>query len=82
MHTSMLVHAAIQSAKAQTQAVPYVDAAACLACYKCMARPFCRSKALVQLDPGEPPFIDASRCYGCDLCIVECPVGAIHLSHF
>ena len=72
---------AIQSAKAQTQAVPYVEAEACPACFQCPARAVCRSKALVRLDAGEPPFIDGSRCYGCDLRISECPAGAIRLNH-
>jgi MinD superfamily P-loop ATPase len=79
MHTSTGVQAAIQSAKAQ--AVPYVKPESCLAFFKCPARAVCRSKALVQLDAAEPPFIDACRCYGCDLCIAECPVGAIRLNH-
>ena len=70
----------IQSAKAQTQAVPYVDVGLCQGCVKCEARAVCRSKALIQLDPGEPPFVDASRCYGCDLCVAACPFGAIRLN--
>jgi Fe-S-cluster-containing hydrogenase component 2 len=70
---------AIQSAKTQIQAVPYVDAALCQACRKCPARAVCKSKALIQLDPEEPPFVDASRCYGCDLCIQACPFGALRL---
>jgi len=71
----------IQSAKAQAQAVPYVDESICHACRKCPARAVCKSKALLQLDPGEPPFVDASRCYGCNLCIPACPFGALRLDH-
>ena len=81
MQSATGVRMALQSAKAQTQAVPYVEAEACVACFQCLARAVCRSKALVQLDPGEPPFIDGSRCHGCDLCIAECSVGAIRLNH-
>jgi Fe-S-cluster-containing hydrogenase component 2 len=71
----------IQSAKAQTQAIPYLDAELCQCCDKCAARAVCRSKALVQLDRGDSPFVDASRCYGCDLCVPACPFGAIQLNH-
>ncbi len=67
----------IQSAKAQTQAVPYVEVSLCQCCPKCAARAVCRSNALIQLDPGEPPFVDASRCYGCNLCVTACPFEAI-----
>lgn len=54
-----------------------VDLVRCRACAKCLARRVCRSKALVQVDPGEPPFVDPNRCYGCLLCVVECPFDAI-----
>jgi MinD superfamily P-loop ATPase len=67
----------IQSAKAQTQAVPYVEVNLCQCCPKCAARAVCRSNALIQLDPGEPPFVDSSRCYGCNLCLTACPFEAI-----
>ena len=72
--------AMIQNSKTQIQAVPWVNVALCQACDKCLARSICRSKALVQLDPDEPPFVDGSRCYGCDLCIPACPFGAIGLN--
>jgi len=63
--------------KAQVLAVPYVDDVKCAACRRCPARSACKSKAILQLDPGEPPFIDSSRCYACYACLPACPNGAI-----
>ncbi len=70
----------IDFTKAQVTAVPHVDDDLCHACRKCQARQVCKSKAILQLDPDEPPFIDASRCYGCQACIPACPFGAIVLN--
>ncbi|RLC69678.1 MAG: hypothetical protein DRI52_08435 [Chloroflexi bacterium] len=67
----------LETIKAQVTAVPHVEDAACRLCRKCLARAVCKSKAIIQLDPGEAPFIDASRCYGCQVCIAACPAGAI-----
>ncbi len=64
-------------AKAKPSAVPYVLDEKCLACRKCVARASCRSKAILQIDPGEPPFIDGNLCYGCHVCVPACPSGAI-----
>jgi MinD superfamily P-loop ATPase len=66
--------------KAQVTAIPHVVDDLCQACRKCLARKVCRTKAILQLDPGEPPFIDASLCYGCHTCIPACPHGAIVLN--
>jgi len=66
--------------KTQVTAVPRIVDERCAACRKCVARQSCKSKAIVQLDPGEPPFIDASRCYGCHLCLAACPHDAITLN--
>jgi Fe-S-cluster-containing hydrogenase component 2 len=74
------VSVAIHSAKAQVQAVPFVDTMLCQACPRCPARVVCKSKALLQLDPGEHAFVDASRCYGCNVCLPACPSGAVRLS--
>jgi len=63
--------------KAPVDAVPRVNEELCAACRRCMARSVCKSKALIQLDPGEPPYIDSSRCYACYACIPVCPNGAI-----
>jgi len=37
----------------------------------------CKTKALVQVDPGEAPLVDGARCYGCYKCVPACPYGAI-----
>ena len=57
--------------------VPRVAEDLCQACAKCEAREVCRVKALVAIDPGEPPFVDGSLCYGCLVCIPACPFEAI-----
>jgi len=67
----------IDTTKAQATAVPQVIDSLCLACRKCLARSVCRTKAILQLDPGEAPFIDSNLCYGCHACIPACPQGAI-----
>jgi MinD superfamily P-loop ATPase len=67
----------IESTRAQVTAVPQVMDDICRACKKCVARQVCRTKAILQIDPGEPPYIDSHRCYGCHLCIPACPHGAI-----
>jgi MinD superfamily P-loop ATPase len=70
---SELVH------RAPANRIPTIDDVKCRACRRCLARPVCRPKAIVQVDPGEPPVIDASRCFGCLICASQCPVGAIGL---
>jgi MinD superfamily P-loop ATPase len=71
----------LDSTKAQVTAIPYVVDELCRACRKCLARQVCRSKAILQLDPGEPPYIDSNLCYGCRVCIPACPNGAIVLNN-
>jgi MinD superfamily P-loop ATPase len=68
-----------ESIKAQVTAVPRIDDKVCRACRKCVARQVCRSKAILQIDPGEPPIVDPSRCYGCNACLTACPFDAIVL---
>ncbi len=62
---------------AQEKDIPVVDLGRCRACRRCAARAVCRTKAIVQLDPGEAPMIDAGRCFGCLVCAPACPAGAI-----
>lgn len=70
----------LESTKAQVAAIPVVMDDLCQACHRCAARKVCRTKAILQIDPGEPPFIDASLCYGCHACIPACPYRAISLN--
>jgi MinD superfamily P-loop ATPase len=65
--------------KAQVTSIPRVDDDLCQACHRCPARKVCRTKAILQIDPGEPPFIDPNLCFGCRVCIPACPSGAIVL---
>lgn len=67
----------VEFTKAQVTAVPYVDETICRSCRKCEARSVCRSKAILRIDPDEPPVIDPSKCYGCNVCLTACPFGAI-----
>ena len=69
----------VEFTKAQIASVPQIDDAGCRACRKCVARDVCRSKAILQIDPGEPPVIDPSKCYGCNVCLTACPFAAIVL---
>jgi TPP-dependent indolepyruvate ferredoxin oxidoreductase alpha subunit len=57
--------------------VAWVDDDLCTACYRCDARRACTIKALLQIDPYEPPFVDTHRCMGCFDCVEACPNEAI-----
>lgn len=70
----------LETIKAQATAIPHIVDERCWACRKCLARSLCRSKAILQIDLGEPPFIDPGRCYGCHACIPACPAEAIVLN--
>ena len=67
----------VEFTKAQIAAVPTIDETICQVCRTCEARSVCRSKAILRIDPGEPPVIDPSKCYGCNICLTACPFGAI-----
>ncbi len=49
----------------------------CQACERCKAVKACRTKAIVQIDPGEPPYLEPDRCRDCWACIKACVNGAI-----
>jgi MinD superfamily P-loop ATPase len=70
----------VQSARAQITAIPFVATDLCQRCAQCSSRLVCRSKALIRIDPEDPPFVDTSRCYGCNVCIPACPFGALRLN--
>lgn len=57
-----------------------IDEERCRACRRCLAAKACKVRAIVRLDPDEPPFLDVSRCYDCRLCIPACPFKAISVA--
>lgn len=57
--------------------LPRVDAVKCRVCSSCNANAVCRTKAMLIVDPGEPPYVDGSRCQGCRLCVPACPFSAV-----
>ncbi len=56
---------------------PEIDWDLCQGCIPCEAHYACKTRAIVQIDPGEPVFIDLSRCNTCGLCILACAWSAI-----
>ena len=61
------------------QSVAWVNGSLCMSCRRCEARQVCRTKAILQIDPGEPPFVDVHRCMGCMDCMKACPFEAIQV---
>lgn len=51
----------------------------CEVCEPCQARLVCRTRAIVKIDPDQPPYIEHSRCSGCAVCIKACPCSAIRI---
>jgi MinD superfamily P-loop ATPase len=58
---------------------PIIDFDVCQACRPCEARLACNTRAIVNLDPDEPPYIALERCSGCSACVVSCSFGAIQM---
>lgn len=58
---------------------PVINYSVCQACYRCFARPACRTRAIVQIDPDESPYIALDRCSGCAACVTACCCQAITL---
>ncbi len=54
-----------------------IEAEKCQVCQPCLAAEACKVRAIVKIDPDEPPFVDLERCYDCRLCIPACPYEAI-----
>jgi MinD superfamily P-loop ATPase len=44
-----------------------IDEDRCRVCRHCLAAQVCKVRAIVRLDPDEPPVLDVSRCYDCRL---------------
>ncbi len=55
----------------------HINFDSCRSCRRCKASQACRLKAIVQVDPGEPPYLDVERCRDCRICIPACPFDAI-----
>jgi Fe-S-cluster-containing hydrogenase component 2 len=58
---------------------PEIDWELCQVCNPCLAKPACRTRAVVKFDPDEPPFIEMERCNGCAKCVPACPFAAISM---
>jgi Fe-S-cluster-containing hydrogenase component 2 len=58
-----------------------VNGEKCKACAPCLARQVCKTKALMQIDAGEPAIIDVTRCRGCGDCMHACPYAAIAMGN-
>jgi Pyruvate/2-oxoacid:ferredoxin oxidoreductase delta subunit len=56
---------------------PEINWDACQECSPCLARKSCKTKALLQLDPGDAPYIDYARCTNCAQCVLGCSFSAI-----
>lgn len=54
-----------------------IDESLCRACRKCLGARVCKTGAIRNIDPGEPPYLDPSLCRGCLICTSACPAGAI-----
>ncbi len=55
----------------------HIDPHLCQACQRCTAAKACRTKAIVQIDPGETPYLETERWRDCWACIPACPHGAV-----
>lgn len=56
-----------------------VDDGRCQNCRPCLAQKVCEVKAILRIDPDEPPVIETHRCHGCRLCLLACPHEAIRV---
>lgn len=58
---------------------PEIDWDICQVCDPCQAQLVCKTRALVKIEPDEPPYLEMSRCTRCSLCILACTCQAILL---
>jgi len=58
---------------------PIINFELCQACHPCEARIVCTTRAIVKLDPDEPPYIAIERCSGCAACVLACACSAIQM---
>lgn len=57
-----------------------IDDERCRACRRWLAAKVRKVRAIVRVDPDEPPFLDVSRCYDSRLCASTCPFEAISVA--
>lgn len=60
---------------------PVINYETCQTCQPCEARLACKTRAIVKLDPDEPPYIAIERCSGCSACVVACVCSAIQMCY-
>jgi MinD superfamily P-loop ATPase len=56
---------------------PEINWQICQTCEPCQARLACKTRAILQIDPGEPPYVEIVRCNSCAACVLACCCGAI-----
>lgn len=60
---------------------PELDWDVCQICIPCEARKACNTRAIVQIDPDEPPYIEITRCNSCGQCVLSCQFEAITMQN-
>jgi Pyruvate/2-oxoacid:ferredoxin oxidoreductase delta subunit len=58
---------------------PIINFLICQVCDPCESRLVCNTRAIVKLDPAEPPYIAVERCTGCAACVLACACSAIQM---
>lgn len=58
---------------------PEINWETCQACFPCLARQACKTRAIIKIDPDEPPVLEIARCNSCGLCVLACTCGAIRM---
>jgi len=66
---------------ADNMIVPVIDWDICQHCEPCDARLARRTRAIVKVDPDDPPYIEPNRCNGCAKCVTACLMAAITIDN-
>jgi MinD superfamily P-loop ATPase len=61
--------------------LPEIEWDACITSEICEAIKVCKTRAIVRLDPEDPPYIEHALCSSCGECIMACPYSAITLKN-
>ena len=59
--------------------IPQMNWELCQVCDPCQARKVCKTRAIMQIDPDEPPIIALERCNRCAACVLACCCGAVSM---